>query len=121
MSGLGNKEIMAKNIRRYLDAKGITMKDLSIAINVPYTTVCDWCKGATYPRIDKIELMSQFFGINKADLVEDPAAIKEELLERAFSGRPEMRMLFSVAENATKEDIEKAIKIIEALKSDDYE
>lgn len=45
----------------------------------------------------------------------------EELLERAFSGRPEMRMLFSVAENATKEDIEKAIKIIEALKSDDYE
>lgn len=119
MSNLGNKEIMAANIKRYLDRKGITMKDLSIELGVPYTTVCDWCKGATYPRIDKIELMAQFFGINKADLVEDPEDVKEELLQRAFSDRPEMRILFSVAESATKEDIEKAIKIIEVLKGED--
>lgn len=30
--------------------------------------------------------------------------------------RPEMRMLFSVAKNAAKEDIEKAVAIIEALR-----
>ena len=32
--------------------------------------------------------------------------------------RPEMKMLFSVAQNATKEDIEKAVKIIEALRGE---
>ena len=30
--------------------------------------------------------------------------------------RPEMQMLFSVSKSASKEDIEKAIRIIEALK-----
>ena len=30
--------------------------------------------------------------------------------------RPEMRMLFSVAKDATKEDVEKAVAIIEALR-----
>ena len=118
MSNLGNKEIMAANIKRYLDKKGITMKDLSAELGVPYTTVCDWCKGATYPRIDKIELMANFFGVNKADLVEDPEDVKAELLQRAFFDRPEMRMLFSIAEKASKEDIEKTIKIIEALKGE---
>ena len=29
-----------------------------------------------------------------------------------------MRMLFSVSKNATKEDVEQAVKIIEALKKD---
>jgi transcriptional regulator with XRE-family HTH domain len=32
--------------------------------------------------------------------------------------RPEMKMMFSVSKNATKEDIIKAVKIIEALKDE---
>ena len=31
--------------------------------------------------------------------------------------RPGMRMLFSVTKNATREDVEAAVKIIEALRS----
>lgn len=38
-----------------------------------------------------------------------------DLLE-ALRSRPEMRMLFSVSKDATKEDIEKAVAIIEALR-----
>jgi len=30
--------------------------------------------------------------------------------------RPEMRMLFSISKNATKEDVERAVAIIEALR-----
>lgn len=41
----------------------------------------------------------------------------QELLE-TFHKRPEMKTLFSVTKNATKEDIEKAVKIIEALKNE---
>lgn len=69
-SGLGNKEIMAQNIQRYLKESGHTRKELSQAINVPYTTVCGWLNARTYPRIDKIEAMSRFFHIQKKDLVE---------------------------------------------------
>ncbi len=38
-----------------------------------------------------------------------------QMMSEAFS-RPEMRALFSVSRNATKEDIEKSIKIIEMFK-----
>lgn len=41
------------------------------ALGVKYTTFTDWVKGNSYPRIDKIELMANYFGISKADLVED--------------------------------------------------
>ena len=37
------------------------------------------------------------------------------MMSEAFS-RPEMRALFSVSRNATREDIEKSIKIIEMFK-----
>ena len=71
MNALGNKEIMAANIMRYLSLRGMTKKDLSREIGEPYTTVCAWCKAETYPRIDKIEKMATLFGINKCDLVEE--------------------------------------------------
>ena len=42
----------------------------------------------------------------------------EELTEylEALKNRSEMRMLFNLAKNASKEDVERAVKIIEALR-----
>lgn len=71
MSGLGNKEIMAKNIQYYMDKYGKSRQDMCDALGVKYTTFTDWVKGNSYPRIDKIELMANYFGISKADLVEE--------------------------------------------------
>ncbi len=71
MSDLGNKEIMAKNIRHYMDINNVTRQDMCVALGVKYTTLTDWIKGNSYPRIDKIELMANYFGINKSDLVEE--------------------------------------------------
>lgn len=71
MSCLGNKPVMAANIKYYMGIKGINAKDLSKALNVPYTTVLSWIKAEYYPRIDKIEMMSDYFGILKSDLIED--------------------------------------------------
>ena len=70
MSDLGNRQIMAENIKYFMKKKGVSRKELSGAISVPYTTVSDWINGKTYPRIDKIELMSNFFNVEKKDLVE---------------------------------------------------
>lgn len=71
MSALGNKQIMAKNIQYYMDLRKKTRQDICDAIGVKYTTLTDWVKGNSYPRIDKIELMANYFGISKSDLVED--------------------------------------------------
>jgi transcriptional regulator with XRE-family HTH domain len=63
---------------------------------------------------------------NKLDVSEDfllygeetAAEEKDELVEylEYLRTRPEMRMLFKVAKDATKEDVEQAVKIIEALR-----
>ena len=74
MSALGNKEIMARNIKRYMQKMGISRKDFCERLGFAYSTVTDWLNAEKYPRIDKIEMMANFFGISKADLVEPPAA-----------------------------------------------
>lgn len=71
MSGLGNKAIMAKNIKYYMNLKQVDRNKLCSDLKIKYTTLCDWLNAKTYPRIDKIEMMADYFGIQKADLVED--------------------------------------------------
>lgn len=71
MKYLGNKPVMAANIKYYMKVKGVNAKELSKALNVPYTTVLSWTKAEYYPRIDKIEMMSDYFGILKSDLIEE--------------------------------------------------
>ncbi|MGM0217694.1 helix-turn-helix domain-containing protein [Enterococcus sp. AZ126] len=62
---------MAKNIVKYMELNGVDRNKLSADLGISYTTITDWVKGKTYPRIDKIEMMANYFGINKSDLVEE--------------------------------------------------
>ena len=71
MSALGNKEIMAKNIKRLMEEHGIDRNKICSDLKIKYTTFTDWVNANTYPRIDKIELMANYFHVTKADLVEE--------------------------------------------------
>lgn len=68
-----NKEIFANNLSFYMDKKGVDRNTLCADLNLKYTTVRDWLKGITYPRIGKIELLANYFNINKSDLIENKA------------------------------------------------
>lgn len=74
---LGNKSIMARNIQYYMDLTGKTRNDMCGALGVKYTTFTDWVKGKTYPRIDSIEKMANYFGVEKSDLIEPRTGLKE--------------------------------------------
>ena len=93
MRNIGNKSVMAANIKYYMKEKGINAKALSKALKVPYTTVLSWIKEEYYPRIDKIEMMSDYFGILKSDLIEDkqkqPAQGGLSMKQREFIKRVE--------------------------------
>lgn len=79
-NNLGNKTVMAENIKFYMQIHEENRKDLSKLFDVPYTTLCDWINGKTYPRIDKIELMARHWGVEKADLVEPPRQKKNKFI-----------------------------------------
>lgn len=70
MSDLDNKKIMSNNIKKFMERRGIDRNKLVDDLDLKYTTVSDWINGKTYPRIDKIEMLANYFGIEKADLVE---------------------------------------------------
>lgn len=56
-SSLGNREVFAENLKRFMDKENVSRRDLSKALNIPYTTLTTWLKGESYPRIDNHHLM----------------------------------------------------------------
>ena len=83
---LGNKETMAKNIKRLMALNQVNATDVCTALGFKAPTFSDWVNAKTYPRIDKIEAMSNYFGVSKADLVE------EQLPSDALSYAPTQRI-----------------------------
>lgn len=83
-SDLGNKEIFAKNLKYYMEYYNKDRNDICEALNIPYTTFTDWYNAVTYPRIDKIELLANYFNIQKSDLIENKYKSSYDELELLF-------------------------------------
>ena len=54
-----------------MEEKGISQKELSAVVGVSAPTINEWVKAKKYPRIDKIEILSNYFGCLKSDLIEE--------------------------------------------------
>lgn len=120
---LGNKEIMAKNIRRYLELNDMTQTDLCNALNLKFMTVSDWVNAKSYPRIDKIEMMANYFGISKADLVEEHTDKDEYYIDpqtariaQEIKDSQELSALFDVGRSMSPEDLQTVYQLALALK-----
>ena len=75
---LNNKEIFAKNLNYYMNENEKTRKDIGEALNISYYTVTDWVNGKKYPRMDKVELLANYFGVLKSDLIEEKLTEEKE-------------------------------------------
>ena len=78
MSAIGNKEIFSKNLKYYIDKCGKDRRELAEIWGFPYSTVSEWINGRKYPRIDRIEIMADYFGILKSDLIEEKMTEEKE-------------------------------------------
>lgn len=65
------KKIFAKKLKHYMALKGKTQKDLIEDLGFKSPTVSDWCNGKKLPRMDKLEILADYFGVNKSDLYEE--------------------------------------------------
>ena len=66
-----SKEVFAKNLRYYMESRGKNQKELAEIVGVSAPTMNDWLKAKKYPRIDKIDILADYFGILKSDLIEE--------------------------------------------------
>ena len=78
MGALGNKAIFSKNLKYYIEQSGKDRRELADIWGFPYSTVTEWINGRKYPRIDRIEIMADYFGILKSDLIEEKMTEEKE-------------------------------------------
>ena len=107
-----NKRIMAENILRYMEKKGVTNQQVCDALNLKYTTFRDWIKGVTYPRIGKVEAMANYFGCEKSDLIEEK---KEKPTVQDDGLTENQRKLMQFAKSVPEDKAEMVLRVMKSI------
>lgn len=101
----------------------MTQAELASRLGISKSAVSMYERGNREPELDLLQAMADLFGVSVNAMLgrPDPELVNADpeltgYLEQ-LRDRPELRMLFSVTRNATKEDVEAAVRIIEALRS----
>lgn len=63
-----------RNLKNKMNQMGVTQADLVAKFGITASTVSDWCNGKKYPRVNKIQLLADYFGISRSELTEEPGA-----------------------------------------------
>ena len=68
---MDNKNVFAENLQYYMALNEKSRRDVCEALGFNYNTFTDWVKGKKYPRMDKVEMLAEYFRILKSDLIEE--------------------------------------------------
>jgi len=61
-----------------MERSGKTQRDMAEIVGVSSATMSDWLNEKKYPRIDKIEILANYFQILKSDLIEEKLTSEKE-------------------------------------------
>lgn len=116
---MDNKTIFASNLQKYMDLNRKTRRDLSEALGISYYTVTDWVKGKKFPRMDKVEMLADYFGILKSDLIEGDS--EEEIKEPAiYDGLSEnQKKLMQFAQTVPEDKAALILKVMQSIVESD--
>lgn len=74
------RQIFVTNLKREMRRTGKTQSDISRALNIPLSTVSSWHNGASYPRVDKMQALADYFHVSMRDLTDDMSASDHPVL-----------------------------------------
>lgn len=103
--------------------KGVTPSFAALQMGISKVSVSHWKSGRNNPTDANLQKIADYFGVTveylKGEEKEKPLVNNDkELTEylEELKSREEMRMLFSVSKGCTKQEVEQAVRIIEALR-----
>lgn len=121
-SNLGNKTVFSENLKYYLSISGEAQRDIAKVAGVSEGTICDWIKLRTYPRMDKIQLLAEHWGIQMSDLVEKRSVDNQYYLQKEIKAiadeltrNPELLKLFQKYKKLSPENQEIIKAMINSL------
>ena len=87
------KKIFSQNLNYYMNLNEKTQSDIINDLGYNKSAVSTWCNGTRLPRMDKVDALAKYFGINRSDLIEEKDQQERNLLsardERDISRRLE--------------------------------
>ena len=104
--------------------RGVSPNAVAKSLSIASGTVTNWKNGAV-PQNATLKKIADYFNVTvdylltgkeKAPSTEVEEADELNELLQELKTRPEMRMLFSLAKGATKEDVELAVAIIQRMR-----
>ena len=75
------KKIFSKNLKKYMYLNSKTQTDLINDLGFNKSAVSTWCSGSRLPRMDKVQLLADYFGIEKFDLLEEKKPTSMDYLD----------------------------------------
>lgn len=78
---MSEKEIFSNNLRFLIKQKRLNYKEFAAAIDTKYTTVLDWVKGRNFPRIEKLEVIANYFRVPKSKLLDEHLTTVKSFLD----------------------------------------
>ena len=108
------REVFSTNLKRYLELNGKQPADIVRDLGIPFSTVSNWVNGQKLPRMGKVELLAQYLGIEKSDLLEEKSGADQNYylnddardIAQFLFENPEYRVLFDASRKVKKEDLE---------------
>ena len=112
---MDNKSVFASNLQKYMKLNDKSRRDVCEDLGFSYYTFTDWVKGKKYPRMDKVEMLANYFGIQKSDLIEDKdqEEIKESAMFDGLSENQKKLMLF--AQTVPEDKAALALRLIQSI------
>lgn len=116
--------VFYENFLNLCNKKGVAPSAAVVEMGFQKSVVTRWKK--SIPTDANKQKIAQYFGVTVDELMQGESNSQkekplvngdEELTEylEELRTRPEMKMLFQLTKGATKEDVEKAVKVIEAM------
>lgn len=65
------RNIFVNNLKYYMTTKNKTQSDISKALHIPLSTISSWYNGASYPRVDKMQALADYFNISMRNLTDN--------------------------------------------------
>ena len=75
------KKVFSDNLKRYMDLYNKSQVDLINDLGLNKSAVSTWCNGTRLPRMDKVNLLANYFHCNRSDLIEEKIEPKEKAPE----------------------------------------
>ena len=73
------KEILSRNLNELIGKKRKTQADVIRDLGIPEATMRSWFNGEKYPRIDKIQMLADYFNVPRSRITEEQTGVMQRV------------------------------------------